>query len=522
MSPARPQFPPQIVDHALRLHRRFSLGFGDVAARLAERGIQITPATLRRWSEQLPAAAARELARARTSPEGAERLEETEVTLRGERQTLWRAVDAAGITTDILAQRRRDPRAAERFLLRLRADPSVDTFTRRVFTGYQGWFATPNDGVLNRWRHWSRRGRPTPGNVHMDLYPDVRDFRQRDLYPTGLGPFGNGRQALVYSSYRQGILNVHFKWLARYGIAGICLNRFMSTDPRFIAARNTITRMAFRAARRHDRHFYFKFNLHQHYTVLDPAAAIIADYIQSFEREMPDIVPSSRYAKKAGKPVVEIWGAGFLRNNGSITKDQTLKLIDFFKDRGFYVIGGVPYHWREGIRESRPNWQEVFTRFDMITPWSVSKFRTDEQARVQYEGIVREDLDYLAGMNVDYRRVIFPGASFANVKNGYLRNGTPRRAGDFMWRQAYWAARLGLDVFVANFDEFDEGTAIAKCAPDSRLIPRNQWFLTLDADGTHVSSDFYLRLTGEIAQMIAGARPPEFNFSTPYHQVQVA
>ncbi len=34
------------------------------------------------------------------------------------------------------------------------------------------------------------------------------------------------------------------------------------------------------------------------------------------------------------------------------------------------------------------------------------------------------------------------------------------------------------------FDEFDEATAIAKAAKDRRMIPTDQYFLTLDADGT--------------------------------------
>lgn len=515
--PARTRYPREIVDYSVTRRHRFSLGFSDIRKQLALRGVEISSNTIRRWSRQVPRAAARELARPQPPPRGRLHLEESETTVQGERRILWTAVDEAGLATDLLVQKRRNPASAERFLLRHQLAPEVDTFTKRVFTGYQGWFATPDDGVLNRWKHWSRRGRPRAGNVHMDIYPDVRDFRRRDLYPSGLAPLGNGKPALLYSSYRQGIVNVHFKWLAKYGIGGICLNRFMNTSTRFMAARNEITKMAFKAARRFDRHLYFKYNLHQHYTVPDPAAGIIADYLETFEREMPGLTSSDRYARKAGKPVIEIWGAGFIRNNGSITKAQTRKLIDFFKSKGFYVIGGVPYHWREGIKESRPNWQEVFTAFDMITPWAVSKIRTDDGTQSHFDGIVQDDLDYLAGKGIDYRRVIFPGASFANVKNGYRRNGTPRRAGDFMWRQGYHAARLGLDVFVANFDEFDEGTAIAKGAPDSRFIPRNQWFLTLDADGTHVSSDFYLRLTGEIARMIRRGRPLEFDVPTPFH-----
>jgi putative transposase len=41
------------------------------------------------------------------------------VTIQGERQYLWRAVDQDGDTIDILVQRRRNHRAAERFFRRL-------------------------------------------------------------------------------------------------------------------------------------------------------------------------------------------------------------------------------------------------------------------------------------------------------------------------------------------------------------------------------------------------------------------
>jgi len=35
--------------------------------------------------------------------------------------------------------------------------------------------------------------------------------------------------------------------------------------------------------------------------------------------------------------------------------------------------------------------------------------------------------------------------------------------------------------------------------------PTNQYFLTLDADGTHLSSNFYLRLAGAATKMINGS-----------------
>jgi len=56
-------------------------------------------------------------------------------------------------------------------------------------------------------------------------------------------------------------------------------------------------------------------------------------------------------------------------------------------------------------------------------------------------------------------------------------------------------------------DEYDEGTAIAKAAETKEQIPTDQYFLTLDADGVRVSSDFYLRLAHDGAKMIKGEIP---------------
>lgn len=63
------------------------------------------------------------------------------------------------------------------------------------------------------------------------------------------------------------------------------------------------------------------------------------------------------------------------------------------------------------------------------------------------------------------------------------------------------------------FDEYDEGTAIAKAAIDKSMIPEKQYFLSLSEDGYKISSDFYLRLSGKITQMIHGVA--HFNFSVP-------
>jgi len=59
------------------------------------------------------------------------------------------------------------------------------------------------------------------------------------------------------------------------------------------------------------------------------------------------------------------------------------------------------------------------------------------------------------------------------------------------------------------FDEVDEGTAIYKIAPNQDCVPAippgvDRYWLTLDADGYKLPSDWYLRVTREIGRMFKG------------------
>ena len=47
-------------------------------------------------------------------------------------------------------------------------------------------------------------------------------------------------------------------------------------------------------------------------------------------------------------------------------------------------------------------------------------------------------------------------------------------------------------------------------------MPADKWYLPLDADGVHVSSDFYLRLTHDGAKMIKMQTPLEKACPTPF------
>ncbi len=65
---ARHQFPPAIIRHAVWLYVRFTLSYRDVEDLLAERGLDISYETVRRWVLKFGPLFARELRRRRPRP----------------------------------------------------------------------------------------------------------------------------------------------------------------------------------------------------------------------------------------------------------------------------------------------------------------------------------------------------------------------------------------------------------------------------------------------------------------------
>src|SRR5271157_1912933 len=116
---ARHQFPPAIIRHAVWLYLRFSLSYRDVEDLLAERGLDVSHETVRRWVLKFGVLFARELRKRRCRTNSQWHLDELVVVIGGKRFFLWRAVDSEGEVLDLLVQRRRDKTAAVTFLRKL-------------------------------------------------------------------------------------------------------------------------------------------------------------------------------------------------------------------------------------------------------------------------------------------------------------------------------------------------------------------------------------------------------------------
>ena len=115
----RHRFPSEIIQHAVWLYFRFPLSFRDVEDLLAERGIDVSYETVRRWALKFGQAYARKLRRLRPRPDCRWHLDEVFVSMNGRRVYLWRAVDSEGEVLDILVQSRRNKKAALKLMRKL-------------------------------------------------------------------------------------------------------------------------------------------------------------------------------------------------------------------------------------------------------------------------------------------------------------------------------------------------------------------------------------------------------------------
>jgi putative transposase len=115
----RHRFPADIIRHSIWLYARFTLSYRDVEEMLAERGLDVSYETVRRWFLKFGSTIAANLRRTRPRPSDHWHPDEMVIVIRRKRYWLWRAVDNEGEVLDFLVQRRRDAKAATRLMKKL-------------------------------------------------------------------------------------------------------------------------------------------------------------------------------------------------------------------------------------------------------------------------------------------------------------------------------------------------------------------------------------------------------------------
>jgi hypothetical protein len=385
------------------------------------------------------------------------------------------------------------------------AAPVVDpsTLTGKVMCGYQGWFNTPGDGAERGWVHWGR-GAMEPGKATVEMLPDVSELDADERFPTGFRR-SDGSPVEVYSAYNAKTVARHFKWMRDYGIDGVFLQRFANGigHPTTMVHYDRILANVRAGAADYGRAYGLMYDLSG---MTDGCAdAVIGDFKAQVDRT--GFLRDRQYIHHGGKPVVVIWGIGFGNESRPNLFADGYEIVDFLKHDPKYggntVMIGVPHWWRDGkpkAPDTREDFEKVLKLADIIQPWAVGSY--GDLAGVTRNAELRwvPDLAWCRSNGREYMPVVFPGFSWNNLKPGARFDQIPRLGGRFLWQQFVEAKRTGMPmVYVAMFDEVDEGTAVFKV---TNAIPPDGKSRFLSLEG--LPSDHYLKIVGEGTRLIRG------------------
>lgn len=380
-----------------------------------------------------------------------------------------------------------------------------------IMAGYQGWFGTPEDGKSGGFRHMAGKNGFKDGSCHIDIWPDVREYSK--TYPTEFKN-ADGSTARIFSSYDASTTDLHFKWMKEYGIDGVFMQRFFD----YARGRgeqslpDIILKNAFDAASKYDRAIAIMYDLSGLRHKKEDCSVIIEDWKYLVDKlNVTNQNGNKTYLLHNKKPVVAIWGLGFTDRPYKVNEIGIEKLIDFLQNDPVYggcaVMLGVPTAWRDLNFDctNDPYLHTIIKKADLLLPWTVQRYTPllhNDMNR--YHDETKADIQWCKKNKIDYVPCVTPGFSWHNLSTIQFPDdikpsgSIPRQGGKFFWDQMYNAMKAGGEmIYVAMFDEIDEGTAIFKCT-DTPPVTKISQFIGMDGK----PSDHYLWLTGKATQML--------------------
>ncbi len=381
------------------------------------------------------------------------------------------------------------------------AGPSMDftdsqTVAGKIMTGYQGWFATPNDNDDLGWRHWGRNSNiePAPDQITIDAWPYLNDYEPESLDRAGQMVHQDGRPAYLFSSRDPEVVRRHFRWMRKHNIDGAYLQRFVNKnngghngDSEFVLDNVR------KAANLEGRVWAIEYDV----SGLDNVDNLLTDQLDVITNDWNylvndcGILDDPRYLHEGGQPVLFIWGFG--TGNNISTAAEADSVIDWFSNQNLYLIGGVS---KGKIND--PDWEPVLRKYDSLLEW---------MERDLPDLIARND--QLEGFGMKLLPHAWPGFSWHNLQKFPFQNQyTARSGGAFYWTRIYNAIACGADqIFLGMFDEYDEGTSIMPFSdnhPEPYVGATTNWGHYIDNEG--LDPFWYLQLSGAAREMLNGQR----------------
>ncbi len=375
------------------------------------------------------------------------------------------------------------------------SDQQVETNTvlGKLMCGYQGWFRAPGDGSGQGWVHWGRSREFNPQRLTIDYWPDTRELTDEEKHPT---PFkhADGSTAYVFSSMNKKTVVRHFQWMKEAGIHGVFLQRFINgTEPaQKLYGYTKVLENVREGANTHGRSWALMYDMSSVGNAERALRLFKTDWKRLIDHMKLGKDPNDKaYQHHNGKPLVAIWG---LFENREGMPEFYHEIIDFVKNDpvygGFSVMIGGENHWRYGEGEQYEILREAVKKADIISPWTVGRYRSPEGAAEFIKEMHAPDIEWCKEHDIDFLPVVFPGFSWHNLKQDAPLDQIPRLQGQFLWQQIYENLQLGARmIYVAMFDEVDEGTALFKVHPDPPVGP------FLDYKG--LPADHYMWLVGQ-------------------------
>ncbi|MCW3108320.1 MAG: xylosidase [Segetibacter sp.] len=379
------------------------------------------------------------------------------------------------------------------------------SYTGLVMAGYQGWFAAEGDSSGRGWYHYKGRGGFYPGSTNIDYWPNMSEYAKKYKSPF---KFADGSDAYLYSPYDEESVDLHFKWMKDYGIDGVHMQRFVGevkpTNPKGKRHFNKVFANALKAAKKYGRAISVMYDL-------SGCSSADIPYVEEDWKELQSLFKLSdnkqnpTYLYHNSKPLVTIWGVGF-NDNRKYTIEDVNMLVDKLKgpENNVSIMLGVPYYWRSLGRdtEKSPSLHELIKKTDIVMPWAVGRFNS----KSYNEKNVSDDIEWCKANKVDYVPLVFPGFTWGNMhKDSSIYYAIPRLKGDFLWQQIVGAKNAGAkSLYVAMFDEMDEGTAIFKTARAADVPLNGDGGLKFVGIENELTSDYYLWLTGQGAKWFHG------------------